>query len=114
MTTGITVGMAVGLLSDCRTVGQRTVWDIMFGWSWVGQTRVEPLLQAKKVDILSVSGHNFLSFENQHTKSPKNQYRTYALNLMSKAPKLPDVILLSSKRLIPRHTTYGYLERFRS
>ena len=36
-------------------------------------------------------GHNFLSFDNQHTKSPKNQYRTYALNLMSKVPKLLDI-----------------------
>ena len=41
-------------------------------------------------DILNVSGHNFLSFDNQHTKSPKKQCRTYALNLMSKFPKLLD------------------------
>ena len=32
-----------------------------------------------------------MSFDNQHKKSPQNRYRTYALNLMSKVPKLPDV-----------------------
>ena len=115
-----TVG-TVGL-SDCRkTVGHcwtlsgycRALLDSLVG-SWVGQTRVEPLLQAKKVDILSVSGHNFLSFDNQHTKSPKNQCRICALNLMSKVSKLLDAILLSSKRLISHHALKEHLERFRS
>ena len=37
-----------------------------------------------------VFAHNFLSFENERTKSPKKQYRTYALDLMSKVSKLLD------------------------
>ena len=40
-----------------------------------------------------VSGRNFLFFDNEHTKSPKKQYRTYVLDLMSKVSKRLDATL---------------------
>ena len=39
-------------------------------------------------EIIHICAHNFLPFDIQHTKSPKNQTTTYALDQMSKVLKL--------------------------
>ena len=49
---------------------------------------------ARSTQFLDIYGHNSLPLENQPAKSPKNQTPTWALSLMSRVLKVPDIIYL--------------------